>query len=1127
WTQGETLHGLLPAGAEQVSILDARGQRYAQALDELVQTLEQEHRGVTTVEPPLPDLSFEPRNPYKGLRAFTQHDRADFFGRQALVQELLASLKQQIVTPATTDEPRPRLLAIIGPSGSGKSSAAMAGLLPALQEGVLPGSEQWVYLDPLVPGLQPLEALAHLLATRFPQQDPQNIRQILFREGGFGLHQLGMMLMSQPQARLIVTIDQFEELFSSDIPEAERLRFIQLLVTAACEPRGPVLVLLTLRADFYDRPFAYSELGRLIQQQQCPVLPMSLEELREVIERPALLPDVRLTFDEDLVGDLLFDLHGQAAALPLLEFTLEQLFHHRRDRRLTRRAYQEIGGVRGALSRHAEATYAELPSEEHRRLARTMFLRLVQPGIQGQEPLRRRADISEFALEHAEQTHLMRQVIDAFLSARLLTSVQLIETSALEISHEALIREWPRLSNWLQEAREDMQFQQTISHDVREWEQRGKPKDRLYRGSQLKEAKTWQERNTASSIEAAFLRASTTRRTRTRISLMLASLLLLAILLPAGLLFQQQLTPLTVTTLQDDAPGSLRQAIANTRSGGTILIDAHLKGILFLNKELVITRDLTVRGSGINQVVIRGKRDLPGSLMTIQSHATVTLFHLTFSDPTPGLGTIISNYGTLTIEECQLTGNIQKGIPSQYLQGGLSVSGAGGAMRNSGTLILYKSLIARNTVAATTGDGFGGGIFSTGGTLIINDSQIVENTLISSGQHASGGGIFSQQDRLTISNSTISGNSVQGRKEGYGGGIMSLGSNISIDHSQFQGNTVVGQTQAFGGAILSLDLTSSNKVVATGTVSIIDSVLSNNHVTGATQIRGGGIAALSGSVTLSRTSITDNVLLSQQQVAGGAGLFILNGTLTVTDSLVSGNSATAPADQFGALGGGIYTAGTLILQRSTISLNTVNSHQGIAGGGGIYADDRARSPNARLQLANCTIANNQAQGSQGLGGGLSLYLVPIKSSSMDFCTIADNVASTQGGGIYSDPANTPKTALLSLKNSIVASNTAKADPDISGNIITDGYNLVQRWTGAQFNDPHSMHKTDLSVNPSASMGIATQLGMNGGVTPTLALQAGSPAIDAVPASACDVSTDQRGVKRPQHNACDIGAYEYS
>lgn len=247
WVQGEDLQQLLPVGAEQATILDARGPRYGQALDEITSFLERQASGASVVEPPRPDLDFEPRNPYKGLRAFSQQDRADFFGREALIKELFSQLNK-VGKITSAGEFTPRLLAVIGPSGSGKSSVVMAGLLPRLQEDAVSGSAAWRYLDPMVPGKQPLEALVHLLAERLPDKDLQAIREVLTSKGALGLHQLGLALVEPSQAQVVLTIDQFEEVFSSDVSESERQRFLDLLVTAATEPRGPVLVLLTMRA---------------------------------------------------------------------------------------------------------------------------------------------------------------------------------------------------------------------------------------------------------------------------------------------------------------------------------------------------------------------------------------------------------------------------------------------------------------------------------------------------------------------------------------------------------------------------------------------------------------------------------------------------------------------------------------------------------------------------------------------------------------------------------------------------------------------------------------------------------------------------------------------------------------
>lgn len=1151
WQEGETLQELLPAGAEQATILDARGPRYKEALDEIIRAIEREQRGVTNVAPALPELTFEPRNPYKGLHAFTRQDRADFFGRQALVQELLVQIKEQLSNSFSEGASVARLLAVVGPSGSGKSSVVMAGLLPALADGALPGSTDWIYLEPLVAGPQPLEALTSLLAARFPEHNPQAIREFLGKPGGFGLHQLGLTLMSQPRMRIVVTIDQFEQLFSSDISEPERQHFLEVLVRAATEPRGPVLVLLTLRADFYDRPFTYPEIGRLIQQHQCAVLPMSLDDLREVIERPALLPDVRLTFDDDLVGDLLFDLHGQNAALPLLEFALSQLFAHRRQHRLTRAAYHEIGGVRGALSQHAEATYTALPSEEHRQMARMLFLRLVQPGERGQDPLRRRAQTSEFELEDASHTQALQQVIDAFLAARLITSTRSLGVSALEIGHEALLREWPRLALWVRDAREDMRLQERLAQDVHEWERRGKPKDRLYRGSQLKESLVWQERNAASVQEATFLATSTARRRRARISVALAVLLLLALLVPVGVILQQQFASLSVTTLRDDVPGSLRQAIANARANSTILIDPGLRGILFLKRPLLINKNLTIQGANANQLTIRGTRDTLG-LIQIQSHTAVKFSRVTFSDPTPQTGSILVNQGTLTLDWCVVTGNIQKPTTDNFTTQPVTL-GAWGAIFNTGTLTLQSSLVTRNTAAG--GNASGGGISSSQGTLVIENSQVNDNTAVSSSQSASGGGIFTTQDQVKIINSTIEGNQVSGgsivnsgggidsqqstiemrnstvsgnsvdartsARGGFGGGIAVNGGNVTIIGSHLSNNTVRGSLVS-GGALYSQNLDSpSGGVVTVGNITINTSVVSSNTVTGTGGALGGGLAAGNGSLTLTTTTVTRNALTSSQRFAKGGGIFS-GATSTIDESTIADNSATAPAAQYGAIGGGIDTQGTLILARTTISANSASSQEGLGAGGGIFAE-QTTSATDHLSLTNCTIADNKAQGSPGAGGGFSTDTNPNSGISIDFCTISGNLASTRAGGIDGDAAETPVALTLVLKNSLVAGNLAGTNPDISGAFVTGGYNLVQRFTGATIDDPLHLHTTDISGN---SIGIDTQLRANGGPTLTLALQAGSPAMNAVPVANCDVTTDQRGVKRPQHNACDIGSYEY-
>jgi len=503
-----------PPGLRETVWVDARDPHYAAALDAIEVNLSQ-RRTISALLGPTHEApeeeSKEPRNPYKGLRAFTADDAQDFFGRDRLVDELVKDVERLLAVQMPTHDGK-RLLPIIGPSGSGKSSVVMAGLLPRLKQGALPGSKDWVYLEPMIPGKHPIEALGLTLKHRFPETSFKSLREDLEDDAARGLHVLAKQLAQQPGDRVVLFIDQFEELFTQTVPEDERRSFIELLLTAVTESRGPLIVLLTLRADFYDRPMQYAKLGQLIKDNHKAIFPMEVGDLRAVIEQPAALPDVQLTFEGNLVGDLLFDAGGEVGALPLLEFTLDQLFQRREGHRLTLSAYQEIGGVKGALGKHAEATYAQLPSDEHRKMARALFLRLIDPGTTEQDSTRRRAALSELELLNPEQTAMMREVADAFIIARLLTTSKGAGNTTIEVSHEALIREWNRLTAWLHEAREDIALQQAIATDTAEWQHRGRPSDRLYHGTHLTEVQAWAERNVPSRSEVAFLQAAEDER---------------------------------------------------------------------------------------------------------------------------------------------------------------------------------------------------------------------------------------------------------------------------------------------------------------------------------------------------------------------------------------------------------------------------------------------------------------------------------------------------------------------------------------------------------------------------------------------------------------------------------------
>jgi WD40 repeat protein len=512
WVAGEEVAPLLPipdtwGKTAVMDVFDARESSYALALKKVVAYLERDTESSTLPAPARAESRHEPRNPYKGLRAFTTNEAADFFGRDALIDEMVATLRMMLASERS-DIAGMRLLTVLGPSGSGKSSVVMAGLLPHLQQGVLSGSDRWLYLGPLVPGTRPFESLALALAPHLPDKSANSIRETLEEESAGGLHLLATRLTGHSGAKVLLVIDQFEELFAQHLSEQERQQFIDLLLTAVTELDGPVIAVLTLRADYYDRPMRYPQLSRLIEASHVSVLPMALHDLRAVIEEPAAQPDVQLTFEGNLVGDLLFEAQGQAGALPLLEFTLDQLYQHREGHWLTLNTYQKIGGVKGALIRHAESTYASLPSEEHRALARTLFLRLLDPGMTEQDTTRRRPSVSELSLPNEKETRMLAAVADAFVAARLLTIGEVVGEVTLEVSHEALIREWERLTKWLREAGEDFVLQKTLAIDTAEWMRRGKPTDRLYSGSRLTEMQAWARRNHPNRDEAAFLQAA-------------------------------------------------------------------------------------------------------------------------------------------------------------------------------------------------------------------------------------------------------------------------------------------------------------------------------------------------------------------------------------------------------------------------------------------------------------------------------------------------------------------------------------------------------------------------------------------------------------------------------------------
>lgn len=501
--------------------------RYADAL-EMAEAFRRAIKGETigiaidgTLAMPADVPAEEVYNPYKGLRAFQEADADDFFGREALID--------QLITRLTTS----RFLAVVGPSGSGKSSVVKAGLIPALREGAIPpqgnqaSSHKW-FLAEMVPGTHPFEEL-ELALWPIAVDPPPSLVEPMQRDTRGLLRTIRRILPDEPGAQLLLIIDQFEELFTLVEDKERREFFIDSLLQAVTTPRTPLQVIITLRADFYDRPLQYESLGRLIKANTEIALPLSAEELTWAVREPARRMGVSL--EPGLVEAIVADVTNQPGGLPLLQYLLTTLFDKHQNRTMTRATYEEIGGVQAALGRRANEIYDGL-DETGREATRQLFLRLVTLG-EGVEDTRRRVLRSELeALEDSDrwaiasdQTYIpihnspftihhsqLSSVIDAFGTARLLTFDHdpITRGPTVEVAHEALLREWDRLRSWLDESRNDIRVQQMLDLAAKEWAESGRDESYLLRGSRLDHFAGWATDSTVALTEdeRTFLEAS-------------------------------------------------------------------------------------------------------------------------------------------------------------------------------------------------------------------------------------------------------------------------------------------------------------------------------------------------------------------------------------------------------------------------------------------------------------------------------------------------------------------------------------------------------------------------------------------------------------------------------------------
>jgi WD40 repeat protein len=438
-------------------------------------------------------------SPYQGLARFEPRDRSRFFGREELVADLLELVRRS-------------LTAVVGASGSGKSSLLRAGLIPALQtaasQDVRPAA-----IRIFTPGAHPVQTHAEMFIPKDSDGDT------------------------------VVVVDQFEEVFTLCADPAERAAFIDLLLSAR-EPGSRLRVVIAVRADFLERCAEYRELTTALRSATLLVGPMGPAELREAIVKPAA--GAGLIVERALTSRLIEEVTDEPGGLPLLSHVLLETWRRRRGRSLTEAAYEAAGGLHGAITRTAEHTYAQL-TPERAELARRVLLRLITPG-EGAQDTRRPTDRSE--LVTTARAEDLDFVLERLALARLIT----LHENSVDLAHEALITAWPRLRAWVEEDRERLRIHRRLTEAAQAWEELERDFGALYRGTRLAILREWASRDGSrdelNALEREFLdasigledseRATVVRRNR-RLRLLTAGLaLLLLVVTGVGVAALQQ-----------------------------------------------------------------------------------------------------------------------------------------------------------------------------------------------------------------------------------------------------------------------------------------------------------------------------------------------------------------------------------------------------------------------------------------------------------------------------------------------------------------------------------------------------------------------------------------------------------
>jgi WD40 repeat protein len=415
--------------------------------------------------------------PYLGLDSFRESNQSVFFGRERLVRELVNQLKTS------------RFLAMLGSSGGGKSSVVQAGLIPALKKSALPGSADWTYFSPMVPGSDPLANLARLLMPPDVNSMQVQAESKRYRQDPAHLTQLVSERFSN---NIVLVVDQFEEVFTLCTDEVTRTCFVDNLVNLAQSKGTEHRIIITMRTDFESNIARLPSLQQIFEQAAVRITPLNASELRESIEAPAAR--IGLKFEEGIVDALLYDTLGEPAALPLLQFTLLKLWEKRERNRVTWEAYKKLGGGRQALARSADEFYNRLIPEEQNTMRR-ILLKMVRPG-EGLEVTGNRVPRAVL-YQKAEANDRIDRVLERLIQSRLVrvSEGDIAADEQVEIAHEALVRNWPRLVEWLEEERATMRQRQRLTAAADEWQRLGREVSVLWRGVLLAEARHYDDLN--------------------------------------------------------------------------------------------------------------------------------------------------------------------------------------------------------------------------------------------------------------------------------------------------------------------------------------------------------------------------------------------------------------------------------------------------------------------------------------------------------------------------------------------------------------------------------------------------------------------------------------------------------